>query len=321
MGMSEFPLRYGMNPDQIPARTFTPQGELPIKSLNGSPSLINMLDLLHGWQLVRELKAALALPAAASYKHVSPAGAAVGLPLSDALRRAYFVGNSSLSPLASAYARARGADRLCSFGDAVALSDVCDASAATLIAREVSDAVIAPGYQPEALAVLRRKRGGRYLILQVDPDYEPPQMERRDLFGITLEQRRNDRPIAHDVFDRIVTTRADLPEAARRDLLVATITLKYTQSNSVCLAFDGQVIGLGAGQQSRVHCVRLAVAKARRWWLRQHPKVLALSFQKQLARSSRNNVIEQYLQGDWNRHADQLSKSFRSSPQPLSESE
>ncbi len=298
MGAKDVALRYGANPYQTPARMFAEEGELPVQVLNGRPGYINMLDLLHGWQLVRELKAALNLPAAASYKHVSPTGAAVGTSLSQKLRRAHFVQDIALTPLASAYARARGADRMSSYGDAIALSDTCDEATARVISREVSDAVIAPAYEPEALTILRRKRNGGYVVLQIDPTYEPPPMERRDIFGITLEQQRNDRVIGPEIFDVIVTQNKALPESARRDLILATIALKYTQSNSVCLVLDGQIIGLGAGQQSRIHCMRLAAAKAQNWRLRQHPAVFDLPFRRGLARAEMNNVIDLFLRDE-----------------------
>jgi phosphoribosylaminoimidazolecarboxamide formyltransferase/IMP cyclohydrolase len=296
---AEINMRYGCNPHQAAARTYIADGrDLPITPLNASPSYINLLDALNAWQLVRELKAELGLPAATSFKHVSPAGAAVAVPLDDALSASYFVAHRELSPLASAYARARGADRLASFGDWIALSDVVDVPTADLIRIEVSDGVIAPGYEPEALEILKKKKGGNYRILQIDPDYEPPAIERRQLFGIELEQRRNDFVPDDAFFQNIVTTRKDLPESARRDLIVATIALKYTQSNSVCLALDGQIIGAGAGQQSRVHCVRLASSKADNWYLRLHPRILEMKFAKGLKRPEKINAIDIYLQDD-----------------------
>jgi phosphoribosylaminoimidazolecarboxamide formyltransferase/IMP cyclohydrolase len=298
MSAQEIPLRYGINPHQTPARAFVEQGTLPLTVLNGAPGYINILDLLHGWQLVKELKAALGIPAAASYKHVSPAGAAVAVPLSDTLKRAYFVDDLELTPLATAYARARGADRMSSFGDAIALSNPCDLATARMIAREVSDCIIAPGYQPQALDILRKKHDGKYLVMQIDPSYTPPPMDTRVLFGITLEQRRNDRVIGMEILDKIVTRNTTLPDSAKRDLLVATIALKYTQSNSVSLALDGQIIGLGAGQQSRIHCTRLAADKARNWFLRQHPVVLSLPFKPDLGRAELNNAVDQYLLED-----------------------
>lgn len=294
----ELSLRYGINPHQTPARVYMKSGDLPLRVLNGAPSYINLLDALNGWQLVRELRAALNLPAAASFKHVSPSGAAVAIPLSEVLKKAYFVEDLDLSPLASAYARARGADRLSSFGDFVALSDPLDVSTANLLAREVSDGLIAPGCEPQALEILKKKKGGKYVVIEIDPDYVPGEMESREVFGITFEQRRNDRLVTPEDFKNIVTTRKELPEEARRDMTVAWITLKYTQSNSVCFALDGQVIGIGAGQQSRVHCTRLAALKADLWWLRQHPAVLGLKFRPEIKRPQRDNAIDQYLQPD-----------------------
>jgi phosphoribosylaminoimidazolecarboxamide formyltransferase/IMP cyclohydrolase len=294
----ELALRYGVNPHQVPARVFA-AGGLPFEVLNGAPGYINLLDALNSWQLVRELRQTLRVPAAASFKHVSPAGAALGLPLSDVLRRAYFVGASDeLTPLAAAYARARGADRVCSYGDWVALSDSVDLATAKLLRREVSDGVIAPGFEPDALEMLRGKRGGRYTVLQVDPAYEPPEQETRQVFGVTFEQRRNAVVPNAEMLRNVVTRRSDIPEAAQRDMLVALITLKYTQSNSVCLVADGQVIGNGAGQQSRIHCTRLAAAKADTWYLRQHPTVLALPFKADLDRVDRDNAVDQFLRDD-----------------------
>lgn len=291
----EMPLRYGMNPHQKPARAVAAQGDLPFEVLSGSPGYINLLDALNAWQLVRELRALLGLPAAASFKHVSPAGAAVATPLSEVEARACFVADMELSPLASAYARARGADRMSSFGDWVALSDVCDVPTARIISREISDGVIAPGYEPAALEILRAKRGGRYAVLSIDSTYEPPELEQRQVFGVTLEQRRNDALATPDLFDQRVTRRREIPDAALRDLIVATVTLKYTQSNSVCLAHDGQVTGVGAGQQSRVHCTRLAAGKSDLWFLRQHPAVLAFRFAKGLPRAERNNAVDVFF--------------------------
>jgi phosphoribosylaminoimidazolecarboxamide formyltransferase/IMP cyclohydrolase len=294
---SELSLRYGINPHQTPARVFS-DGPLPFTALNGAPGYINLLDALNSWQLVRELRQVLGIPAAASFKHVSPAGAAVGLPLTDSLRSAYFVQTDELSPLASAYARARGADRVCSYGDWAALSDPVDLSTARLLRREVSDGVIGPGFEPDALEMLKKKRGGRYTILQIDPDYEPPALEQRDVFGITFEQHRNGVVPGFDLLSNVVTRRQDIPDAAQRDMLLALITLKYTQSNSVCLVVNGQVIGNGAGQQSRIHCTRLAAAKADTWFLRQHPSVLSLPFRANLDRVDRDNAIDQYLRDD-----------------------
>lgn len=295
---SELPLRYGVNPHQTPARVYAQEGPLPLRVLNGSPSYINLLDALNGWQLVQEMKRVLGLPAAASYKHVSPAGAAVGLPLDQALREAYFLPEGALTPLAAAYARARGADRVSSYGDWVALSEEVDSCTADLLRREVSDGVIAPGYEAEALAVLTRKKNGAYGVLQIDEGYEPPAMELREVFGISFEQKRNDFLAGPQLFENVVTRQKALPDSARRDLLVATIALKYTQSNSVCLVLGGQVIGLGAGQQSRIHCTRLAANKADTWWLRQHPRVRELPFKKQLGRPDRDNAVDVYLLGE-----------------------
>jgi phosphoribosylaminoimidazolecarboxamide formyltransferase/IMP cyclohydrolase len=292
---SQLTLRYGVNPHQKPAQVFTMQGKLPIKVLNGSPGSINLLDALHGWPLVKELKAALGLPAAASFKHVSPAGAAVATPIPANLAKAYFVENLELSPLATAYARARGADRMSSFGDWVALSDVVDLSTAKLIAREVSDGVIAPGYEPEALELLCKKKKGNYPVIQIDPDYEPPLTETRQVYGISFSQRRNDATINKSLLENIVTSNKTLPESAKRDLIVATIALKYAQSNTVCYALDGQVIGMGAGQQSRIHCTRLAGDKADNWWLRQHPRVLNFKFKAGVNRAQKNNAIDLFV--------------------------
>ncbi len=297
--MKELTLRYGTNPQQSPARVFMDNGaDLPISVLGGSPGYINLLDALNAWQLVRELKRATGLPAAASFKHVSPTGAAIATPLSDVLRKIYFVDDMELSPLATAYARARGADRLCSFGDFIALSDTVDVPTAGLIAREVSDGVIAPAYEPEALDILKKKKAGKYAVVQIDPAYEPQLAERREVFGVTFEQRRHDRPVTEADFANIVTKNRDLPANAIRDLMVAWLTLKYTQSNSVCFIKDGQAIGVGAGQQSRVHCVRLAGHKADLWYLRQHPVVLALPFKADIKRPERDNAIDQFLRDD-----------------------
>jgi len=296
--MHELKLRYGCNPHQAPARIFTRDRELPITVLSGAPGYINLCDALNAWQLVKELKAVLGLPAAASFKHVSPAGAAVGVPLSEELKRACFVEDLELSPLACAYARARGADRMSSFGDWAALSDVCDAETARILKREVSDGVIAPGYTREALEILKAKRDGKYHVIQVDPGYEAPELETREIFGITFEQKRNSLVLGYDMLEKVVTEKKVFPESAKRDLLLAQITLKYTQSNSVCFAYDGQVIGVGAGQQSRVHCTRLAGSKADKWFLRQHPDVLNLKFKAGINRADRNNAIDQYLE-DW----------------------
>ncbi|MCG8915262.1 phosphoribosylaminoimidazolecarboxamide formyltransferase [Actinokineospora sp. PR83] len=296
--MSSLSLKYGTNPHQDPAEVLVEGGEFPFTVVNGRPGYINFLDALNAWQLVHELRAVLDLPAAASFKHVSPAGAGVAVPLDEALRQAYRVGDKELSPLAQAYARARGADRLSSFGDFIALSDVVDAQTAALIAPEVSDGVVAPGFSDEALEVLRRKKKGGYILLAMDPDHEPPLVESRTVFGVTMRQRRNDRVIDPGMLEDRVTRRTDLPDEARRDLLLALVTLKYTQSNSVCFARDGQVIGNGAGQQSRVHCTRLAGAKADRWYLRQHPAVLGLRFRGGVPRAERDNVVDQFLDDD-----------------------
>jgi phosphoribosylaminoimidazolecarboxamide formyltransferase / IMP cyclohydrolase len=290
-------LRYGMNPHQKQARVFMQDGSaLPLTVLNGAPGYINLLDALNSWQLVRDLKAALGLPAAASFKHVSPAGAAVGRPLSEELRRAYFVEDRDLSPLAAAYARARGADRVSSFGDWAACSDIVDLPTAELLRIEVSDGVIAPGYEPDALAVLQQKKKGAYRILQVDENYEPPAIEERQVFGLTMVQERNSYIPRVEDLTEIVTRNTDLTEAARIDMIVALLALKYTQSNSVCFTFDGQVIGMGAGQQSRIHCTRLAAEKADTWFLRQNPRVLDLPFREDIGRTARDNAIDEFLQ-------------------------
>ena len=296
---NELLLKYGCNPNQVPSRIFMQDGgELPIQVLNGRPGYINFLDAFNSWQLVKELKEATGLPAAASFKHVSPAGAAVAVPLSDTLKRIYFVDDMELSPIATAYARARGADRMSSYGDWAALSDVCDAATAKLLAREVSDGVIAPGFTDEALEILRKKRKGGYNVVQIDPNYTPAPVEHKDVFGVTFEQGRNEVKIDESLFDRIVTENKDLPESAKRDLLISLITLKYTQSNSVCYAKDGQAIGVGAGQQSRIHCTRLAGSKADTFFLRQHPKTLSLPFRADLGRPNRDNVIDGYINGN-----------------------
>ncbi|MBE2200722.1 MAG: phosphoribosylaminoimidazolecarboxamide formyltransferase [Anaerolinea sp.] len=292
---NELELRYGMNPHQKPARVYVNQGALPIQVLHGQPGFINLLDALHGWQLVRELKQSLGLAAAASFKHVSPAGAAVSVPLTETLQQIYFVGAADLSPLATAYARARGADRISAFGDWAALSDVVDVSTARLLQREVSDGVIAPGYEPAALELLRQKKGGGYRVVQIDPDYEPPALEEREVFGVKMAQQRNTAVPTTADFSNIVTQNKNLPDNAKRDMVIALITLKYTQSNSVCYVYDGQTIGVGAGQQSRIHCTRLAGSKADTWFLRQHPRVLALPFREGLGRPLRDNSIDQFL--------------------------
>ncbi len=296
--MKELALKYGCNPNQKPARIFMQEGELPIQVLNGRPGYINFLDALNSWQLVKELKEATGLPAAASFKHVSPAGAAVGLPLSDVLKKIYFVEGMELTPLATAYVRARGADRMSSYGDFVALSEECDACTARLISREVSDGVIAPGYSPEALEILKGKRKGSYNVIAIDPAYRPAPVEHKDVFGITFEQGRNEVKLDESLLTNLVTQQKEFPDEAKRDLLIALITLKYTQSNSVCFAKDGQAIGVGAGQQSRIHCTRLAGNKADLWHLRQHPKVLELPFKDGIKRPDRDNTIDVYLSDD-----------------------
>ena len=296
--MKELALKYGCNPNQKPSRIYMEDGELPLKVINGRPGYINFLDALNSWQLVKELKAATGMPAAASFKHVSPAGAAIGLPLSDTLKKIYFVDDVklSLSPLACAYARARGADRMCSYGDFVALSDVCDAVTATLLKREVSDGVIAPGYTDEAIEILKDKRKGTYNVIQIDPDYTPAPIEHKQVFGITFEQGRNEVKLDDpSLFDNIPTKNKIFPDEAKRDLIIALITLKYTQSNSVCYVKDGQAIGIGAGQQSRIHCTRLAGSKADTWWLRQCPKVMNLPFKPGIRRADRDNTIDVYV--------------------------
>jgi len=295
MSQREIPLRYGCNPHQIPARIYVKAGELPIRVLNGKPGYINLLDAMNSWQLVKELRQATGLAGAASFKHVSPAGAAVGIPLQEELRAAYHVDGMELSPLACAYARARGADRMSSFGDWVAVSDPVDLPTAEVLRREVSHGIIAPAYHSEALEMLRRKRKGEYVIIEVDPTYEPERTEMREVFGIAFEQRRNDAVASEDWLRNIVTRERELPDPAKRDLLVALTALKYTQSNSVCFAYDGQVIGMGAGQQSRIHCTRLAAEKAEKWYLRQHASVLSLQFRKGVGRPERDNAIDQFL--------------------------
>jgi phosphoribosylaminoimidazolecarboxamide formyltransferase / IMP cyclohydrolase len=298
MAENSLPLRYGMNPPQKPARVYTSSGNLPFAVLNGAPGYINLLDALNSWQLVKELKQISGLPAAASFKHVSPAGAAIGVPLSDTLKRAYFIGNNELTPTATAYARARGADRLCSFGDWVAISDPVDVATAKLLNQEVSDGIVAPDYEPEALEILRKKKQGGYAILQIDPAYTPAETEVREVFGVKFEQKRNDLLLTPEVLKNVVTSDKTLPNTAVRDLLVALITLKYSQSNSICFAYDGQVIGVGAGQQSRIHCTRLAGSKADLWYLRQHPRILNLKFKKGVKRPDRDNAIDNFLRED-----------------------
>ncbi len=291
----EIALKYGCNPNQKPSRIYVEDGELPVTVLNGKPGYINFLDALNSWQLVKELKEATGLPSAASFKHVSPAGAAVGLPLSETDRKIYFVDEEELSPIACAYVRARGADRMSSYGDWAALSDVCDADTARLLKKEVSDGVIAPGFTEEALEILRQKKKGNYNVVQIDPDYVPEEIEHKQVFGITFEQGRNNIKIDESLLTNIISENKNLPESAKRDLMIALIALKYTQSNSVAYAKDGQCIGIGAGQQSRVHCVRLAGNKADNWWLRQNPKVLALPFKQGIRRADRDNTIDVYI--------------------------
>ena len=294
--MKEFELKYGCNPNQKPARVFMQNGELPIEILNGKPGYINLLDAFNGWQLVRELKKATGLPAATSFKHVSPAGAAVGLPLTDIEKKIYWVDDmGELTPMANAYARARGADRMSSFGDFISLSDVCDVATAKLIKREVSDGIIAPGYEPEALEILSAKKKGNYCVIKIDPEYVPAPIERKDVFGVTFEQGRNELVINDELFANVVTENKDIPESAKIDLAIAMITLKYTQSNSVCYTKGGQAIGIGAGQQSRIHCTRLAGQKADNWFLRQNPKVLNLPFKDGIGRADRDNSIDVYI--------------------------
>ncbi len=299
--MQEYELKYGCNPNQKPSRIYMQDGELPIKVLNGRAGYINFLDAFNGWQLVRELKRATGLAAATSFKHVSPAGAAVGLPLSNVEKKIYWVDDLDIefTPLANAYIRARGADRMSSFGDFISLSDVCDASTATVIKREVSDGIIAPGYTDEALAILKEKKKGNYCIIEIDPDYEPAPIEHKEVFGITFEQGRNELVIDDKFFSNVVTKNKDLPEQAKMDLAIAMITLKYTQSNSVCFVKGGQAIGIGAGQQSRIHCTRLAGSKADNWWLRQSPQVLGLPFVDDIKRADRDNTIDLYMGEDY----------------------
>ena len=299
--MKELALKYGCNPNQKPSRIYMQEGELPITVLNGRPGYINLLDALNSWQLVKELKEATGLPAAASFKHVSPAGAAVGLPLNDILKKVYFVDDLKveLSPLACAYARARGADRMSSYGDFIALSDVCDEATALIIKREVSDGVIAPGYTPEALAILQEKRKGTYNVIEIDENYKPVELETKMVYGVTFEQGRNEIQLnGEELFANIPTKNKNFSEEAKRDLMIALITLKYTQSNSVCYVKDGQAIGIGAGQQSRIHCTRLAGNKADIWWLRQNPKVMNLPFKAGIGRSDRDNTIDIYISED-----------------------
>ena len=320
--MKELALKYGCNPNQKPSRIYMEDGELPLEVINGRPGYINFLDALNSWQLVKELKEATGMPAAASFKHVSPAGAAIGLPLSDTLKKIYFVDDlkMELSPLACAYARARGADRMCSYGDFVALSDTCDAATATLIKREVSGGVIAPGYTPEAIEILKSKRKGTYNVIQINPGYKPAPLERKQVFGITFEQGRNEVRLDDPaLFQNVPTQNKEFTPEAKRDLIIALITLKYTQSNSVCYVKDGQAIGIGAGQQSRVHCTRLAGQKADTWWLRQCPKVMNLPFKEGIRRADRDNTIDVYISEE---HDDVLREGtwqqfFTERPEPL----
>ncbi|MCI8841585.1 MAG: phosphoribosylaminoimidazolecarboxamide formyltransferase [Oscillibacter sp.] len=323
--MNELELKYGCNPNQKPSRIFMKDGgDLPLTVLNGKPGYINFLDALNSWQLARELKQAAGLPSAASFKHVSPAGAAVGLPLSETDRKLYFVDpGADLSPIACAYIRARGADRLCSYGDWAALSDVCDAATAQYLKAEVSDGIIAPGYTAEALEILKCKKKGGYNVVQIDPDYTPAPQEYKDVFGVTFQQGRNEYKIDASLLSGIVTKSHVLPDAVKTDMMVALITLKYTQSNSVCYVKDGQAIGVGAGQQSRIHCTRLAGAKADNWWLRQHPQVLALPFLENIRRPDRDNAIDVYLSDEWeDLLADgEWQRVFQARPQPLTAEE
>lgn len=321
--MKELELKYGCNPNQKPARVFMQQGELPITVLNGRPGYINLLDAMNSWQLVRELKKATGLPAAASFKHVSPAGAAVAMELSDTLKKIYFVDDLQLSPLASAYAAARGADRMSSYGDWAALSDICDKETALLLKREVSDGVIAPGYTEEALEILKAKRRGTYNVVQMGVSYVPAPVEHKDVFGVTFEQGRNEFKIDNDLLNNVVTKNKELPEAAKRDMLISLITLKYTQSNSVCYVKDGKTIGVGAGQQSRIHCTRLAGNKADVWWLRQHPKVMALQFVDGIHRPDRDNTIDNYISDEWEDllETDNWKQFLKVKPEPLTREE
>ena len=321
--MTELELKYGCNPNQKPARIFLEEGELPLKVLNGRPGYINFMDALNSWQLVKALKQATGLPAAASFKHVSPAGAALGLPLTEVERKIYFAPEGDLSPIACAYIRARGADRLCSFGDWAALSDTCDGDTARFLAEEVSDGVIAPGYTDEALEILKTKRKGGYNVIEIDPEYTPAPLERRNIFGITFEQGYNDLKIDEAMLQNIVTQNKQLSQQAKNDMLLALITLKYTQSNSVCYVKNGQTPGVGAGQQSRIHCTRLAGSKADIWWLRQHPKVLALDFVDDIRRPNRDNAIDLYISDE---HDDVLAEGvwqtiFKTKPELLTQEE
>lgn len=322
--MKELELKYGCNPNQKPSRIFVENGELPIEVLNGRPGYINFMDAFNGWQLVKELREATGLPAATSFKHVSPAGAAVGLPLSDIEKKIYWVDDQGdMSPLACAYARARGADRMSSFGDFISLSDVCDVDTANIIKHEVSDGVIAPGYEPEALEILKTKKKGNYNIIKIDPEYKPDPVERKQVFGVTFEQGRNEMPINEEFLGKLVTENKDVSDDAKRDLIIALITLKYTQSNSVCYVKGGQAIGIGAGQQSRIHCTRLAGQKADNWLLRQCPKVLELPFREDVGRPNRDNAIDVYMSDDYmDVLADgEWEKVFTEKPDPLTREE
>ena len=322
--MKELELKYGCNPNQKPSRIFMREGELPVTVLNGKPGYINFLDALNSWQLVKELKEATGMPAAASFKHVSPAGAAVGRPLTDIEKKIYFVDeDAELSDIACAYIRARGSDRLCSYGDWAALSDTCDAATAKYLLYEVSDGIIAPGYTEEALEIFRQKRGGRYNVVQIDADYVPAEQEYKDVYGVTFEQGRNNYKLDASQLEHIVTANKDLPENAKIDLLTALITLKYTQSNSVCYVKDGQAIGVGAGQQSRIHCTRLAGSKADNWYMRQHPKVLALQFVDDIRRPNRDNAIDAYTSDEWEDvlREGEWQKIFKVKPEPLTAEE
>ena len=321
--MKEMELKYGCNPNQKPAKIYMEKGELPIEILNGKPGYINLLDAFNSWQLVKELKEATGLPAAASFKHVSPAGAAVAVPLDETLKKVYFVEGVELTDMATAYIRARGADRMSSYGDFVALSDECDEQTAAYLAREVSDGIIAPSYSEKALEILKGKRKGSYLVIKIDPDYVPEVQEKKQVFGITFEQGRNNAVISDELLQNIVTENKDIPESAKRDLLISLITLKYTQSNSVCYVKDGQAIGIGAGQQSRIHCTRLAGNKADVWFLRQNPKVLALPFKDGLKRADRDNAIDVYISDDYDDvlRDGEWQRVFTECPEPLTREE
>ena len=321
--MKEMELKYGCNPNQKPAKIYMEKGELPIEILNGKPGYINLLDAFNSWQLVKELKAATGLPSAASFKHVSPAGAAVAVPLDETLKKVYFVEGVELTDMATAYIRARGADRMSSYGDFVALSDECDEQTAAYLAREVSDGIIAPSYSEKALEILKGKRKGSYLVIKIDPDYVPEVQEKKQVFGVTFEQGRNNAVISEELLQNIVTENKDIPESAKRDLLISLITLKYTQSNSVCYVKDGQAIGIGAGQQSRIHCTRLAGNKADVWFLRQNPKVLALPFKDGLKRADRDNAIDVYISDDYDDvlRDGEWQRVFTECPEPLTREE